>query len=182
MQRCLMLGCGHKTPKRFLMPDLGSKKDVLDWTTLDINPDCNPDVLFDLDAIERGDKLPFPDKHFDEIHAYEVMEHYGHMGDYVGFFTGMNELWRILVPGGNLFGTCPGTLSVWAWGDPGHRRVISSETLGYLDRRTYADLGKNSASDYRRLIDPCWWISSYEEVKETHIHFALMKEPDRMVL
>lgn len=181
-QKCLMLGIGHKGNKRFLLTEQSRPDEECEWTTLDINPDCHPDVVYDLNDMERGHKLPFPDDYFDEIHAYEVMEHYGRQGDYVGFFTGMRELWRVLKPGGSLLGTSPGMHSVWAWGDPGHTRVISAEMFGYLDRRQYEELGKNSSSDYQRHVNPCWWVSSYEQDLNSHIHFALMKEPARRVL
>ena len=170
-----MLGCGHKKPCRFLQMPQSPPESSLVWTTLDVNPNTNPDVLFDLDTIEHGNPLPFVNDYFDEIHAYEVMEHYGRQGDYRGFFTGMAELWRILKPNGYLFGTSPGMRSVWAWGDPGHTRAISAEMFSYLTLEMYRNPGDNAASDYSRLVNPCWWDLGYDQDLDDHIHFTLRK-------
>ena len=173
-QRCLILGAGHTKPKRQMWTTLSAPEDQTTWVTLDNNPDCHPDVLFDLDNMECGKELPFGGETFDEIHAYEVMEHYGSQGDYKGFFTGMRELWRVLKSGGVLFGTCPSPDSDWAWGDPGHRRVISGCTLVFLSPRMYQALGSAPNSDYRRLVQPCWWDVDCEK-KGDHTQFALAK-------
>jgi SAM-dependent methyltransferase len=175
MQRCLMLGAGFTKPKRIMKWDKSAPEEETSWVTLDSNPDCKPDVLFDLNNIERGNKLPFPDEHFAEIHAYEVMEHYGHQGDFHGFFTGMHELWRVLEPGGVLIGSTPKWNSYWAWSDPGHRRVISSGTLMFLTPPAYDQLGKTALADYRRLVDPHWWLLSVPKPDDDRFYFALVK-------
>ena len=87
----LVLGSGHKS-RKVLSSD--KDKEYKNAVTLDINPDCNPDVVWDLN--ERP--LPFEDKEFDEIHAYEVLEHIGTQGDYRGFFEEFEEYYRILKP------------------------------------------------------------------------------------
>ena len=74
MKRELLIGCGSEHSKRLTID--GST--IFDNpTTLDINPDHNPDLVFDLMQIT----LPFEDNTFDEIHAYEVLEHTGAQGD-----------------------------------------------------------------------------------------------------
>jgi len=162
--KALMLGSGFSEMKRRYTH---TDTQVDEWTSLDMNPDCNPDVLFELNTIEQGATLPFENNTFDEIHAYEVLEHYGTQGDYKGFFRGMKELWRILKPNGFLFGTCPLWNVMWSWGDPGHCRVITYGTLSYLCHDMYEDLGKTAATDYSRYIDPCWWeVAHMEEKKE----------------
>ena len=183
-QKALMLGCGHSVVERRVKSETSTPEHLTEWTRLDNNPDCKPDVLFNLDRIEhaswldcvlRRNRLPFPDDYFDEIHAYEVMEHYGRQGDHIGFFTGMRELWRILKPGGKLLGTCPSYKSVWAWGDPSHRRIISGPTLVWLSRDQYKQLGTTPASDYRTLVDPCWWIVDWQD-DDNNCQFGLIKE------
>lgn len=173
-QRCLMLGSGHSAPGRRMRSEGECPDSELVWTTLDCNPDCHPDVVFDLDRIEKLDRLPFDDETFLEIHAYEVMEHYGHQGDFIGFFTGMRELWRILKPSGILFGTCPLPSSPWAWADPGHRRVIASGTIAFLGPAMYARLGNGPGSDYRWYVEPCWWAVDFD-VTDNCTRFALRK-------
>lgn len=122
-------------------------------TTLDVDPGCKPDVVHDLNVLP----YPFADDTFEEIHAYEVLEHCGRQGDVEFFFGQFHEFWRILRPGGFLVGTVPLWESPWAWGDPGHTRVIPRQALIYLDRREYGQIGKTSMSDYRR-----YWKGNFE--------------------
>jgi len=120
-----------------------------DWTnlvTLDINADHKPDVVHDLTVLP----LPFEADTFDEIHAYEVLEHTGQQGDWRFFFAQFAEFWRILKPGGLLVGTSPSAKSNWAWGDPGHTRIMSPECLTFLVQTEYtAQVGKTPMTDYR---------------------------------
>ena len=140
----LLIGCGH------------SRQKVIDpkrngWTklvTLDINPATRPDVVYDL---ELGD-LPFKDGAFDEIHAYEVLEHTGQQGDIVFFFHQFEEFHRVLKAGGLLVAKCPRWDKIWAWGDPGHKRVLSPASLVFLDQSEYKkQVGDTDMRDYRRL-------------------------------
>lgn len=163
-QVCLMLGAGHSVSARKLVAPTSVSEEMTTWVRLDMNPDCKPDILFDLNDVERGKKLPVADNTFDEIHAYEVLEHFGRQGDFKGFFTGMRELWRVLKPGGYLIGTCPSWDAFWAWGDPGHTRIVSEGTLSYLTKELYLTVGHGPATDYKRFVEPCWW----EGVQGTH--------------
>lgn len=115
-------------------------------TTLDHNADHSPDVVHDLEALP----YPFDSDTFDEIHAYEVLEHIGAQGDWRAFFDQFSELYRILRPGGHLCATVPAHDSPWAWGDPSHRRVITSGTLVFLSQDQYAkQVGITPMSDFR---------------------------------
>ncbi len=174
MQRCLMLGAGFTKLERKIKATNSAPESETEWVSLDMNPDCHPDVVFNLEQIEKGKVLPFPDDHFDEIHGYEVMEHFGRIGDFKGFFTGMRELWRILKPGGIFFGASPAAFSIWAFGDPGHTRVMSAEMFSYLSPRRYEKLGACAASDYRRYVAPCWWEFDCENIGDS-CQWALMK-------
>lgn len=119
-----------------------------DWsalTTLDYNAAHKPDVVHDLFSIP----LPFADDSFDEIHAYEVLEHVGAQGDWRFFFAQWADFWRLLKPGGVFLGTVPLPTSVWAWGDPSHTRVIPKESFVFLNQPSYAQVGKTAMSDFR---------------------------------
>lgn len=173
--KALMLGSGHSIPARRLRIPGCTEWDEINWTTLDHNPDCNPHVLFDLNNLEIGSRLPFNDGVFDEIHAYEVLEHFGKLGDYRGFFNTFGELWRILKTGGYLSGTCPSAGSQWAFGDPGHTRVITLGSLSYLTPAFYANLGISPATDYLKEVGNRWWNIVGAVDKDGGFSFVLSK-------
>ena len=139
----LLLGAGASRQKRLVD---GGRQEWSALVTLDINPDHKPDVVWDL----NNRPLPFDDNTFDEIHAYEVMEHLGKQGDWRSFFDEWSEWWRILKPEGVFLGTSPYWAGSWAWGDPGHTRIISAECLTFLSQEEYKNqVGKTPMTDYR---------------------------------
>lgn len=170
---CLFLGAGHSIPTRRLYPP-DTENATVHWTTLDINESANPDILYDLERLEDGYLLPVGD--FDEIHAYEVLEHFGSQGNMSGLFRTFKSLWKALVPGGLLIASVPAWNSVWAWGDPGHRRVINGGTLTFLAKASYDQLGKTAMSDYRALVSPCWWKIDYAEYRGDNFWFVLRRD------
>jgi hypothetical protein len=195
-----MLGTGHKKPARQLFAPDSETDDMTEWTTLDMNPRAKPDVVFDLDNLHIAppvpvsstgipkNQLPFESERFHEIHAYEVLEHIGRQGDYKGFFREFREYWRVLKPGGWMIGTCP-TLEDWGLDEPGHTRLITGKTLGFLTPGIY-NLGNSPASDYREYVRPYWWRLLHNEVRTitvkggktfTRFYFGLKKDgtPDR---
>lgn len=143
--KSLLIGCGSNLTKQF------SSDDSFEWdelVTLDINPDHKPNVVHDLMSFP----YPFEDNTFDEIHAYDVLEHTGQQGDYKFFFKQWDEFYRVLKPGGFFFGSCPTATSVWAWGDPSHTRIISKENIAFLSQIFYAqNIGNTAASDFRYI-------------------------------
>jgi len=143
--RELLLGSGNNPKKEITFKEV--PQDWQNLTKLDIDPDCKPDVIHDLNVLP----YPFPDNSFNEIHAYDVLEHTGQQGDWRFFFAQFDELWRILKPGGFICGACPMWDSPWSWSDPGHSRVLSKLSLIFLDRRNYADIGKTPMTDYRHI-------------------------------
>lgn len=170
MSKELLLGCGRSRDKR-LVP-YGQPKTWGELITLDMVEDHKPDVLFDLSDLGYV-PLPFEDNTFDEIHAYEVLEHIGSQGDYQTFFAQFEELHRILKPGGYLCATCPSYLSMWAWGDPSHTRVITSGTLVFLSQAQYAlQVGKSPMSDFRSIYKADFETTHCEE-NEEHLVFCL---------
>jgi SAM-dependent methyltransferase len=147
----LLVGAGHDLRRKV---SLGSGKQG--WTTLvtlDINPDCNPNIVHDLEQLP----YPIPSNSFDEIHAYEVLEHVGKQGDWRFFFAQFDEFARILKPNGLLFTTSPAHESPWVWGDPGHTRYMGPEVYLFLDRSVYEQqLGSTAMTDYRRCFTSNW--------------------------
>lgn len=139
----LLIGCGSQRDRRIAV---GGRREWSKLVTLDWNADHRPDVVHDLEELP----YPFDDDSFDELHAYEVLEHIGQQGDHVSFFAQFSEFWRILKPGGFLAATCPSYRSMWAWGDPSHRRVLTSGSLVFLSQGQYLQqVGKTAMSDFR---------------------------------
>ncbi len=141
----LLIGCGNHREKLFHLGDSRWN----DLTTLDIDPNCGADINWDLM------NLPYSfadDNSFDEIHAYHILEHTGSQGDYRFFFAQWSEFYRILKPDGHFFGVVPAPGSVWVFGDPGHTRFVSPESLMFLDQSQYINqVGKTALADYRYI-------------------------------
>ena len=154
----LLLGSGSRHEKQ-IYPTGGSR----DWNnlvTVDINPDHNPTVQWDL----NDHPYPFEDDSMDEIHAYDVLEHLGRQGDYQYFFKEWTDFWRILKPGGHFCAIVPKHDSVWAWADPSHTRVIPMEQLLFLSQNTYREqVGKTAISDFRYIYEADFEIVSVSD-------------------
>lgn len=139
----LLIGCGSNRDKKLVYEGRSAWAALV---TLDINSDHKPDVVHDLAQIP----LPFDADTFDEVHAYDVMEHVGTQGDWRFFFAQWSDFWRILKPGGVFFGISPHWSSPWCWGDPGHTRIIGPECLTYLKQPEYdRQIGVTPMTDYR---------------------------------
>lgn len=174
MVRELLLGCGTARLKKLSQEGLSKTWDQL--TTLDMSPEVGADVVHDLEKLP----YPFPDSSFDEIHAYDVLEHQGRQGDWRFFFDQFTEFARILKLDGYLFGISPHWFSNWAWGDPGHTRIINAEQLSYLDRSTYVknqELG-SPMTNYLWYWKGNFKLEAYELVQgQAHYMLKLTRKP-----
>lgn len=190
-----MLGKGAHAPRRKLKPPATAAitDEQITWVTLDMNPRLEPDVVFNLDWVEghggRREFLPFSECTFDEIHGYDVCEHYGRQGDYAGFFRGFREMWRVLKPGGYFIGAVPLWSSKYIWADPGHTRVITDTVLSYLCKRWYDDnlptadtpaddpRQNTPLTDYRHLVEPYWWeLAESVEIPDRGAYFFALRK------
>jgi hypothetical protein len=141
----------------------------VDLHTIDVNPDHDPDLVWDLNEIP----WPILESVYDEVHAYEVLEHLGRQGDVVSFFGTFYEIWRGLKPGGRLVASVPRWNRMWAWGDPSHTRVINEGSLVFLDQTEYArQVGKTPMSDFRNIWHGDFSIQSIGKT-EGQLHFTL---------
>lgn len=166
----LLIGCGNRRAK-----DIGSHLRA-SWTnlvTLDKDPACDPDVCHDLEALP----LPFQDNEFDEIHAYDVLEHVGTQGDYHFFFAQFNEFYRIMKHGALFFATVPKWNEMWAFGDPGHKRVLAPGCFHYLSQTRYEQIGVTKMTDYRNIYKSDFEVLKIEEYGyQINVYLMAMKE------
>lgn len=167
----LLLGAGHDRRKKVAWAS------APDWTgelvTLDHNPACAPTVLWAMPA----SPLPFPEETFDEIGAYDCLEHWGAQGDWQGFFEEFGEYHRILKPGGRMGILVP--IGEDALGDPGHTRFFHANHFAFLSQAFYARglAAGQPLTDYRT-----WWRKDFEVEllqREGHHHLAVMLRKPR---
>ncbi len=168
MRKELVIGCGHSLEKRVFPADYPEFEDPI---RLDIDPNTEPDILFDLERVDM--KHLFEDNTFDEIHAYHVLEHVGQQGDAPLFFALWSEFWRILKPRGVVCGVVPTPDSIWAWGDPGHKNIFHPAKLTFLDQDEYTkQVGVNSFADYRYMYRADFIGRSFQTEHE-QFHFLI---------
>jgi SAM-dependent methyltransferase len=134
MTKALDLGCGIKTRNFFNATEVYGV-DVLDDVGAKI-------VKADL-VIEA---IPFPDETFDFVTAHDFIEHVPRVL-YVPhrrnpFVELMNEIWRVLKPGGKFMSSTPAYPHPAAFQDPTHVNIITENTFPsyFDDKRRWASV------------------------------------------
>lgn len=210
MFRELLLGCGRSRDKR-MYPVHNLPKNNLEVTepviyrewqnlfTLDRSRVFDVDLICDLDKSYwwptswSNKAIPhirdvghgtwaLESNLFDEIHAYEVLEHLGAQGFAPDFFAHFTQIWEWLKPDGFLCATVPSRFSPWLWGDPSHRRVIYPESLGFLDQDNYkqCDGPKPSPmSDFRDLYKADFQICERQDNNHAFAFILQAVKPSR---
>jgi SAM-dependent methyltransferase len=146
---------------------------------VDFVKDHKPDLVWDLNKPER---MPFEDNSFDEVQMYETIEHLGALGDFQTLLWQFEEYWRLLKPGGLFCATTPMWNSMWAFGDPGHRRIVNLGTLVFLSQAEYQkQVGVTPMTDYRP-----WYSGDFDVVQagqqaETFVFVLRAIKPSRKV-
>ena len=165
----LLLGCGNDRHKKVRI--VSSQDWVGDLVTIDMNPNCGADVVWNLE--DRP--LPFEDETFDEMAAYDVLEHIGRQGDWKGFFDEFADYWRILKPGG-LFGILV-PVNGDALADIGHTRFFSPHYFRFLSQNWYAvQLSEGRAvTDYRWYWKHDFETVALQDIDNHHIAVVLRK-------
>ena len=108
----LELGCGVRCPE------------TKDFGKVDLADIQAPGVTYKFDF---NKKFPIRDNSYDFIWAHHVLEHVWNIEGC------MNEIWRILKPGGVLEAHMPHYLHPAAWGDMTHRRGVSRTFFHNID-------------------------------------------------
>jgi len=171
MKKSLLLGCGNSRDKKIQYPDANW---IGELTTLDMNPNCGADIVLDLDGY-AGARLPFDDNQFDELAAYDVLEHIGSQGDWRGWFDEMAEYHRILKPGGTFGIIVP--INADALADPGHTRFITLNHFAFLSQKFYALSLANGlqVTDYRWYWKLDFEIALQQAIEDHHLAVVLRK-------
>lgn len=104
----LNLGCGKKKLPQHL--------------NVDREPSVKPDLIHDLNVYP----YPLPEGFFEEIHAYDVVEH---LENLVLF---MREVWRLAQPKARVFITTPHFSCANAYTDPTHVRQLGYFSFDYF--------------------------------------------------
>lgn len=198
--RELLLGCGHARDKRMMTP-ANMRKEWQGLVTLDNNPEVKPDVVCDLDTlydwspswvapgladlidIAHFGTAPFKESIFDEVHAYEVLEHLGYLGNAPMYFNHFTQLWRIMKPDAYLCATVPSRYSSWLWGDPSHRRLINEESLSFLDQDNYKQLDgprPSPMSDFRSMYTADFRIVERQDNHKQFFFILQAVKPSRV--
>jgi SAM-dependent methyltransferase len=105
----LSVGCGRKPKESGIV-------------TLDISPEVEPDVVWNLE------KIPYPSENstFSEIECFDVIEHLSNIPN------SLEEFHRILQPGGILKITTPHFSCANSYIDPTHKWHLSYFTFDYF--------------------------------------------------
>ena len=97
----------------------------------------------DLPQVLRADltvqPIPFGDAQFDSVSAYDFLEHIPRQwpnatdgGSRLPFVELMNEVWRVLRPGGRFYASTPAFPHPEAFVDPTHVNIITPQTHRYF--------------------------------------------------
>jgi SAM-dependent methyltransferase len=128
MSKSLDLGCGPKPKNPF------SADEVMG---VDIREDLDNNI-FKADIVKDG--IPFPDNSFDYVTAYDFIEHIPRIAytpdQRYPFIEVMNEIFRVLKPGGKFFSHTPAYPKAEAFQDPTHVNIITKDTFRlYFDHQ-----------------------------------------------
>lgn len=81
--------------------------------------------------------IPFPDNSFSSVSAFDFIEHVprvfpGNGGTIFPFVRLMDEIWRVLAPGGRLYALTPAYPHPEAFVDPTHVNIITDQSHTYF--------------------------------------------------
>jgi SAM-dependent methyltransferase len=155
--RHLDLGCG-RTPRN---PFGRDEMYAIDLT----RPDSIDAARFAAANLSL-EPIPFPEAYFDSVSAYDFLEHVPRVlpsadgqATTLPFVRLMNEIWRVLVPGGRFYAVTPAVPSLEAFSDPTHVNYLTVHTHDYFCGeaplgRTYGFVGRFDLRRSERALLP----------------------------
>lgn len=140
----LDIGCGANKQPGFVGIDIRAEKGV--------------DIVHNLEETP----WPLPDKSVSLAVASHVLEHIN-PHNFV-FVNVMNEIWRILKPGGRFVFVVPYAGSAGFWQDPTHCNGITEATLSYFDPLDKSGLYHIYKPMPWKIVESYWQINGNLEV------------------
>lgn len=131
------------------------------WVNMDFVPLPGVDVVHDIMELP----WPFPDGRFDHVFMSHVVEHIPPRlpdRNRDGFFLVMEEVWRVLKPGGTVRIETPHYREPMRMRDPTHYRVFHPTSMEYFrpdDPNHYYTSATFEELERRRLYGPRWPFS-----------------------
>lgn len=152
----LDLGCGSKPRNPF-------------QATKSFGVDIRGDLEGNISQADLSiEPIPFGDNTFDFCTAFDFIEHiprssYPQGKARLAFIELMNEIYRVLKPGGMLLHSTPAFPSKEAFQDPTHVNIITEDTMPYyfcepINRAKHLGYGFNGSFE---LIEQRWLRNSY---------------------
>ena len=168
----LDIGCGSNPRNPFNCDELYGV-DIVEKSNFNCNFNyykCN--VIFEL--------LPFRDSSFNSVSAYDFLEHVPRTAtiDNQGgfpFIHVMNEVYRVLKPGGIFFAITPGYPRAEAFVDPTHVNFITKKTHIYFTGPKYAGKAYGFNGKFE-LIRKVKWIKPTHATKNTNNIGTIIKD------
>jgi predicted SAM-dependent methyltransferase len=114
------------------------------WVNADHFAECEPDLLFNIEDVP----WPIADSSYDQILMKHVLEHVG--ASFADFRAIMQELYRILTPGGLLEIHVPHYRHDTWWSDPTHVRAFTPLTFQMMSKKQN-DLWIKAKANYTML-------------------------------
>lgn len=148
---CLDIGCGSKKQK--------------DFVGIDYRPLEGVDIVWDIEDTP----WPLPAGSVKTAVATHVLEHINpHKGVFIEV---MNEIWRVLKPGGQFAFVVPYAGSYGYYQDPTHCNPINETTLAYFDP-------EHEAGMYDYYKPKPWKIELCKNYSDTLLEVVLKKRPE----
>ena len=131
--------------------------------------------------------IPFPDNHFQSVSAFDFIEHVPRilptpdgLATRFPFIELMNQVWRVLAPGGLFYAITPAFPDPDAFVDPTHVNIITDQTHTYFcgEEPKGAMYGFGGRFDAQRVL----WVhgpSSYDAGEVNGTRDRLARLPNR---
>lgn len=108
-----------------------------------------------------SENLPFESNHFSAVTAFDLIEHIPRTASNenrrLPFLELMNEIYRVLEPGGIFFSQTPAFPFPEAFSDPTHVNIITEDTFPYYFCAPLCDASRYGFAGRFELLDQAWW-------------------------